>query len=630
MGCRLGRVKTHCRRRPWTWTVALIAWLVARDVRAEPTAPDHLHVLMLNGGGSRQDNFASHLSHLRQMLDWARQVGVPREHIFVLASDGSDPAPDLAVALPEPDGMALLEGTRLANELRGAIEYQNSSLPGVTLQPATHAGLRRAIEQLRAQVKPGHTVVLLVTDHGTENRRDPLGNRISLWRESISVRELRSLLGKLPADVRVVTVMSQCFSGGFSALSDLHAHNGRPSGAACGYFSSTADRMAYGCYPEVRGSEAVGHAFEFFSALAGNGRLLQSHTNVVLSDQTPDVPLRTSDVYLADVIARAAHRRHMKEAQLADQLLRKAWQDNAFTNERALATRLVAAFGLDRPVAFTLGDLDDQEDELVDFAEQSASDARTWAAALGDLNQAHLDAFLRAHPAWQSRVEDQALRRLDERGRNQLARALVPELVAFVEQDAVRRERLDRLIQTLNTLDELSYRSEVRLAALLRLRVLLASVAGRVLLQERPASPDAQAAAALDRCEDLRVATPSGKNAQAHPPLPRLEADQLQASMLRPAWLGFAFAPVPASRRKQLALPEGAAQVSAVQAHSPAARAGLRRGDVLLSAAGKPLSVGQLRASVVLAAVGKPWAVEILRGSARVVLQPVPEAAPTH
>jgi hypothetical protein len=583
---------------------------------------------MLSGGGSRQDNFASHLSHLRQMLDWTRQVGVPREHIFVLASDGSDPTPDLAVALPDPDGMVLLEGTWLANELRGAIEYQNSSLPGVTLQPATRAGLRRVIDQLRAQVKPGHTVLLLVTDHGTENRRDPLGNRISLWRESISVREMRALLGKLPADVRVVAIMSQCFSGGFTALSALHARNGYPSGAACGYFSSTADRMAYGCYPEVRGSEAVGHAFEFFSALSGSGRLPQAHAGVVLSDQTPDVPLRTSDMYLADVIGRVAHRRHMKEADLADEFLRKAWQTNRFANEQDFAARLVAAFGMDRPVALTLSDLDDREDELIEFANQTSDDAKTWAAALGDLNQAHLDAFLNARPTWQSRLAEKAMRRLDERGRHQLARVLLPELVAFVEQDAVRLGRVQRIVQALNALDELSYRSEVRLAALLRLRILLASVAGRLLLQEQPASPEAQAVAALERCEDLRVAAPTGRPAQNHPPLPRLEIDQLQASVLRPAWLGFAFAPVPASRRKQLDLPSGAARVRTVQAHSPAARAGLRRGDVLLSAAGTPLDAGQLRASVVLSAVGKPWALEVLRGSARVVLQPVPEAAP--
>ena len=36
---------------------------------AEPVAPERLYVLMINGGGGRENNFASHLSHLRQLAD---------------------------------------------------------------------------------------------------------------------------------------------------------------------------------------------------------------------------------------------------------------------------------------------------------------------------------------------------------------------------------------------------------------------------------------------------------------------------------------------------------------------------------------------------------------------------------
>ena len=236
---------------------------------AEPVAPERLYVLMINGGGGRENNFASHLSHLRQLADLLERARVPRDHVTILASDGSNPAPDLAVRAPEPEGSWLLEGTAVGDLLRHSTGFENSSLAGYILRPATRAELRRTFGTLKTRLRPGDTLLVFVTDHGTSNLRDPLDNRISLWgaNESLSVRSLRGLLAGLPAQVRVVSLMSQCFSGGFAYLYDLHSQAQLPSGAACGYFSSTADRPAYGCYPEVRGAEAVGHAFEFLQGL---------------------------------------------------------------------------------------------------------------------------------------------------------------------------------------------------------------------------------------------------------------------------------------------------------------------------------------------------------------------------
>jgi hypothetical protein len=269
----------------------------AAPVRAaEPVAPEGLHVLMINGGGDRENNFASHLSHLRQLAGLLERAQVPRDHVTVLASDGSNPAPDLAVRGPEPEGIWLLEGTALGDLLRHTTSFENSTLAGYSLRPATRAELGRVFGELGERLRPGDTLLVFVTDHGTSNPRDPLDNRITLWgaHESLSVRALRGLLAGLPAQVRVVSLMSQCFSGGFAYLYDLRARDRLPSGAACGYFSSTADRPAYGCYPEVRGVEAVGHGFEFLQALSHRGRFAAAHDSVVLADQSPDVPLRPS------------------------------------------------------------------------------------------------------------------------------------------------------------------------------------------------------------------------------------------------------------------------------------------------------------------------------------------------
>ena len=59
-----------------------------------------------------------------------------------------------------------------------------------------------------------------MTDHGTKNAEDPANNWITLWgdQESLSVTELRELFARLDPHVRVVVLMSQCYSGAFANL----------------------------------------------------------------------------------------------------------------------------------------------------------------------------------------------------------------------------------------------------------------------------------------------------------------------------------------------------------------------------------------------------------------------------
>ena len=56
--------------------VVLTALLALASARAQ--AEPAVHALLLNGGGSPEENFASHLEHLRAALGWLDQAGVPR------------------------------------------------------------------------------------------------------------------------------------------------------------------------------------------------------------------------------------------------------------------------------------------------------------------------------------------------------------------------------------------------------------------------------------------------------------------------------------------------------------------------------------------------------------------------
>jgi hypothetical protein len=61
-----------------------------------------------------------------------------------------------------------------------------------------------------------------------------------------------------------------------------------PAGNTCGYFSTTAERPAYGCYPEVRDLDNLGHSFDFLQELGQAG----SFRNAQLRGNRPACPGR--------------------------------------------------------------------------------------------------------------------------------------------------------------------------------------------------------------------------------------------------------------------------------------------------------------------------------------------------
>src|SRR5437870_7658817 len=209
------------RRRPSRATSLLATALFVVACRARAVAPDvspgaHLHVLMVNGGGSKAQNYQSHFLHLRRLLELLARAGVPSDHITVFSADGPAPEADMAVREIEPEAnFRLLRGTRLGAALGTQLVYATSEIPGVPLQAATRAGLTSWFKQARRRLRPGDTLLVYVTDHGSKNDKDTADNRIVLWgeKESISVNDLSELTSQFEPGVRVVASMSQCFSG---------------------------------------------------------------------------------------------------------------------------------------------------------------------------------------------------------------------------------------------------------------------------------------------------------------------------------------------------------------------------------------------------------------------------------
>ena len=476
--------------RPASALLLLLSLMPAAAARADgprtprpAAAPDatidpaRLHVLMINGGGSPEENFRSHVLHLEELLALLGKAGVRRDRIGVLASDGDHPDPDVATRGQDPRGFWLLGGSGVEDLLQEPIDYESTDLPGFEVLPATRASVHGWFTDAREHLRPGDTLLLYVTDHGKDDPRDPRRNHITLWgpRESLTVRQLTGELERLPEGVRVVSLMSQCFSGGFAHLLDVRAQRKLPSGAACGYFASTEDRPAFGCYPEASRLDRSGHSFAMFDGLVATGSLQAAHAQTLVTDQTPDVPLRTSDAFLSELLRRAAEASGEDEDDLTERMLASARRLPG-VDELALVDRIAAAFGLAHPS--TLVELDAAQIQLAEGKRRLDAHRELWDTALTDMTAANYRRLLAARPKLAARLRPAAVRRLKTDDRRALTREVIDSLSAFADEDPDDRRRLDTLRDKADAAAAAAYRTEVREAVLLRMRTLLVSAAG--------------------------------------------------------------------------------------------------------------------------------------------------------
>ena len=558
--------------------------------------------MLINGGGTREENFASHLAHLRELSAHLLATGLARDRITILSSDGDHPTADFAKRGESPEGFWQLEGTHLEPHLAEPLQFENSAIPGLPLRPATRSSLGGWLRGARAHMRAGDTLLIYVTDHGQIDERDPLRNEITLWgkREGINVRQLAAQLVQLPAGVRVVTIMSQCFSGGFARLQEVVPRDRtRPdawSGPVCGYFASPADRPAYGCYPESSSGDRMGHAFTLIDALASKGRLPEVHAQVLLADQSPDVPLRSSDQFLAEVLTGAAAAARLAVEPFADRLLSDA-HGTAAAAVVAQAAQVARAYDLPGPLNLTT--LGAQIDQLATARERLNTQQTLWVDALADANRTRLRDFLQAQPGWKSRLRLPQLRRLSQPQRRELTAGLLAALDEFAALDHSFSEQITAVLDRADDTAALAYRMEVREAAWLRVRVLLTSAAARVYLQSGGSPARELQLAALEDCEAFSLPAPLQRQVgpparpDPTPPFPALAGDQTIATQVHPSWLGIAFRPPTARLRRQHRLPTGAALVTAVIPRSPATAAGIATGDIVLGPPGQPFECGQ-------------------------------------
>src|SRR5262249_19019759 len=201
----------------------------------------------------------------------------------------------------------------------------------------------------------------------------------------------------------------------------------------------------------------------------------------LVTDTTPDVPVRTSDLYLERLLGRESTRRKQSLEETADALLSIAWKDRArWEPEIRLLDRIGEVYGTFSPR--TLAELQARIASLEALSKELDTYEDRGKVTLDDLRKETLDRFQESHPEWKARLDEKKLAALDAAGR----RKTLGELIAAVSEYTSGKSDVQVRYQDLLTTDEdaksARYRADTRLAALLRMRTILIRVAGQQYL----------------------------------------------------------------------------------------------------------------------------------------------------
>ena len=429
----------------------------------------------------------------------------PRYRSF--ASDGPSPRRDLLTQ----DSTPAIERTlfRFRPEWRFFARRRlvNTTLDDVALAPATAAALAPYFRTRSASVAPDTTTLIFVTDHGRRNEEAPDGRNhfISLWGEQLSVRGFHRLLE--PVRHRVVSVMSQCYSGSFawSNYPDPKQLT-TPRGDRCGFYSVPPDRPSYGCLPSWRPQDRAGHAFAFADAIGWARTIDEAHQAVLLIDRTPDVPVRSSDLYLQAILQKQAEMADRAPAALAQDLLQRdasrVRQEDAghdMIARIARRFRLPAPDGLKAVIA--------HKRALKQRRKKWRQVRSRWITAYNLLRNDQLDPWLELNTELQHKLSvkysawDAAEDGVTMAHRDSDFRQMVDSFAQALARKPAVLSRLQRFEQKIDEVEAYIDWIDVQRAALQRIEILYLRRAAQILFEDQTDARMADLRAGLGRLE---------------------------------------------------------------------------------------------------------------------------------
>lgn len=551
--------------------------------------------ILLNGGGQAQSNYFSHHLHIRMLKELLIRRGLPSKRITVFSSDGDAPAPDQLIASSMPMGW-LFSGIQ-EDQLINSTRLINTTLPGHRMFAAKKRVMKKKFQRLarrfKARKKPS-TVLLFVTDHGTPGR-GPLGNKIELWNESLNVRTMQKMLRPMGKKTRVVSIMSQCYSGGFANI--LYTRRWKVHGNRCGFFSTLANREAYGCFPETAKEDRVGHAYRMIRALRDANTFAEAHRRILLTDRTPDVPISSSDVYLEDVMRRRARNRRSKLTRETDRWLRKVWKKKPswLRSDIHILHQIQTAFNLPKH-QFSKDvwkEIRNNRAKLKSLEKLGV----VWKQVWSEVQRGTLMRFYQRYPQIASAVQNEMNRPAIDARTRRVGRRLYRAFTRFVKSHKAITSRMKRLHQRFALVQKQSHLFHTYEAALLRVAMRMTRIASLYYIRTRRVRAKLQAFQRLSACENTEIRGRAFRSelraegrSSKQPNKRKVLAKRRNIQSMIPARLGIGFGSAPRGWHSSFErTAPGAVQINEVDPNGPAARAGLRAGDIIAAVGGRML-----------------------------------------
>jgi hypothetical protein len=292
------------------------------------------YFVTIGGGPTPQNNQLSLEKNVQFFQRTIAQCRSDQPHHEIFFADGSSDRRDLQYQEAEPTESEAVQwmSSLLSAEDSLGLKYRSHQVTPVS-GPARKAYIQQTFDRLASSAKAGDRVIVYVAAHGgSADESDELfdygysdsyasdpeelsyDTSIALWNdETLSMKEFTKWLDLFPADVEVLTIMVQCYAGGFAheIYHDGNDKLGLNHDLRAGFFSQRFDRPSAGCTPEVLEENYQDYSTFFFAALCGMNRLgetiesadydgnsrvsfAEAHAYAVVTSETIDIPMRTS------------------------------------------------------------------------------------------------------------------------------------------------------------------------------------------------------------------------------------------------------------------------------------------------------------------------------------------------
>jgi hypothetical protein len=165
----------------------------------------------------------------------------------------------------------------------------------------------------------------------------------------------------------------------------------------------------------------------------------------------------------------------------------------------------------------------------------------------------------------------------------------------------------------------------------LRMQMILTSIAGRVFLAQDGNDEQRKAYERLRACESINLGDMKTTTKTPAPlaPFPSYDEERQLAETVLPGWMGIRFSQANSTVRMRFSLKNGASVVLAVYPDSHAQQAGIEVGDIILGPPDNHFAEqNQVREWVMTAPIGTPTTLQVLRGDQSLLLALIPQRYP--